>query len=182
MAHSFRSNRQRVGVSSLRRKTAWDAGPGATTLTQLSASGSTLIGSGAAVIADGRTLVRTRGNLSIALSAATTVGDGFAGAFGIAKVRDAAFAVGITALPTPLSDLEDQWLYHRFFSLHAMAAYAAAGYASDSGSATLQWDIDSKAMRKLTIGDTLVAVIEVVERGTAVADVWLQTRMLLKLP
>jgi len=175
---SFRRNF--VG-SRQKRKVSWNVGPGGTTLTQVVASGSVIVGAIVNTIVDGITCVRLRGQLTFYLSAATAADDGFSGAFGIAKVRAAAAAVGITAVPTPITDVADEWLYHRFFHIHAPAAFAATGYASDSVAASMQIDVDSKAMRKMTQGDSLVAVVEVVERGTAQLAIWFDSRTLVKL-
>ena len=123
------------------------------------------------------TLVRTRGIFEAVLKTATSAGDGYFGAIGIGRVSTPAFVAGIVSMPTPLTDLAwDGWLYHSFFSLHA-------GVAGDSAaSSTQRIEIDSKAMRKLGTDETFYAAMEVIEVGTATMSLFLNTRMLSKLP
>ena len=179
LVRGFRSQRS-FGANRVKRKTIWGLGPGSTVKTEITASSSVVVGSIFNYAVPG-TLVRLRGQLQLYLTAATAADDGFSGAFGIVLVRAAAAAAGIASLPTPLTDVEDQFLYHRFFSVHAPAAFAVTGYASDSMAAAIQIDVDSRAMRKHTPGDSLVAVLEAVERGTSALAIWFDSRQLSKL-
>ena len=160
------------------RKVGWGSGPGGTSVTSFFVSSSSILGSGVVPSSDGITLVRLRGTCLIHLSAATAVTDGFGGAIGVAVVTDRAFAAGIGSIPTPLtSDGFDGWLWHSFFEVHAgVSADITGPYA------TQRFDVDSKAMRKLTVGQTICAVIEIVEDPTAVLDVYFNSRTLSKLP
>ena len=182
----FRTTRAR----SSRRKVSWTLGPqtGVDGASQgISASSSVIATGGAAVIEEGITLVRTRGDLNLFLTSATTAGDGFHGAFGIAVVTDQAFTAGILSVPTPITEESwNGWLYHRYFSLFAGGTIAAATAAQQADqvngtSAALHIEVDSKAMRKLNVDQTLYAVIEVVELGAAGMDWAFNSRMLMKL-
>ena len=158
-----------------RRKKGWDSGPGGTAALALSSSSSAILGSGLQVLVDGQTLIRTRGLFSLVGLTAAAVGDGFQGAFGIGIVSENAFGVGITAVPTPITDVGwDGWLFHHFVSAHA-----AQNAGSDA--ANQHFMVDSKAMRKIKATDVIVAVLEVIEIGTASASVFFDSRVLQAL-
>ena len=181
----FRSHR------SQRRKTSWNIGPqsGVDGAPQtLSGTNVDLATGGAVVVAEGVTLVRTRGELAMHLEVAS-LQDGFHGAFGIAVATSTAFTAGIGSLPTPLDEESwDGWLYHRYFSLLAGGIVAAATAATqqnqiNSTSAALRFEVDSKAMRKLQVDQTIYAALQVVEFGASAQMVWsFNSRMLVKLP
>jgi len=162
-----------------RRLTSWGVGPGSAVVTQFTANASTILGAGVVPGANGLTLVRTRGSLSAGLSSQDVVAAGFHCAFGIGMITDDAFGAGV--FPDPLvEDNWDGWLYHRFFDLHALTATEADG--SNAVSNFLRIEIDSKAMRKFVDGMTIFGALEVIEVGTAVMDVFFDSRMLFKLP
>ena len=101
------------------------------------------------------TLVRTRGIVSARLSA-------FAGSpsimrlvFGLIVINSDAAAVGVTAIPGPLTDSENDWIVWTPLTLLTAGA-AEAGV--DHFDRQL---IDSRGMRKLKFGDVITAVIEV---------------------
>jgi len=161
-----------------RRRTEWFGGVGGTALSTVSVSGSILLGSGIITDQGEETLVRVRGLLDMFLSSSTSPGDGFFGAVGIGLVSTAAFVGGITTVPTPITEENwDGWLWHNYYSCHESSADEAG-----SGSSHYRVQIDSKAMRKVEGAMTLYAAIESVEIGTAVMDVFLDTRFLSKLP
>ena len=137
-----------------------------------------IIGAGQSVLDDGLTLVRTRGQFEAFLVASTAAGDGFSGAIGIGIVSAPAFAIGVTAVPMPIGEIEwDGWLYHRFFAVHA----PGTGTASSS-EVRQRVEIDSKAMRKVGREEVIYAAVEVFITGTASLKVRLFSRVLLKLP
>jgi len=105
--------------------------------------------------------------------------DGFHGALGIGIVTDDAFAIGVTAVPDPIDDMEwDGWLYHRFWDIHSRGTFS-----NDDGHINaVSFEVDSKAMRKMTEGDTLFAIVQVVEAATATGSIWFDSRALFKLP
>ena len=163
-----------------RRRTGWEEGPGIQTLSQFTTSTAAILGAGQSFNLDGFTIVRIRGLLDMFLTTATANGSGFVGAFGIGIVTDAAFAVGITAVPTPLTEIEwEGWMYHQFISVHGPAGTTAFP-AISAGS---QIVVDTKAMRKIGSDEVLMAVIEVTEDvADATLNVRFGSRMLLKLP
>ena len=155
----------------------WGVGPGGTGITTLTASGSLFLGSGATPTAQEITVMRTRGICDLFLSGVpATDGDGYFGAIGLGVVTNAAFAAGITAVPTPITEaVWNGWLWHSFFSVHWPETSLAPGSAAHQ-----RIEIDSKAMRKFDTSQTLMAVIEVVEIGAAEINVFLDTRMLFQ--
>ena len=170
---------QARGRQSVRRQTAWEEGPGGTAGTVISTPTSVILGSGIQPVADGLTVVRLRGYLEILLEAADVVGSGYAGAVGACVVNSDAFAVGVTAVPNPVDDSDwDGWMYHRFFSLHATTATIGDGV----NTGRLAWEVDSKAMRKLPLNETLLMSIQTFEVGAAQIEVFFDSRVLVKLP
>ena len=173
---------------SLRRRTSWQAGSGQAAGTAVTGSGSQILNLGIEFLSDGLTLVRTRGELVMFLTAATAIGDGYNGAFGIGVAQEPAFTAGVGSLPTPITEIDwEGWLFHTMFHVNAAGpiVQSAVAIATDgiaATSAALRMSVDSKAMRKVSTNDTLFAVIEVVETGTAVMNVQWNSRHLIKLP
>ena len=172
MAHSRRGFRSRT--PGLRRATSWQFGPGDNAFDAFSADATVIIGTGTQILADGLTLVRTRGSLSFPRFTAGSAGDGFVGAHGMVVVSTEAFAAGAAAMPAPLDDADnDGWLVHQF--IENISSVAGSG-------STLSFDIDSKAMRKLESSDIIAWILQVVEIGVSTGSVQGNSRMLFKLP
>jgi len=177
---NFRGSSRRAIVTS-RRKTAWDAGTGGTASTPVNSSAAAFIGSGLNVLVDGITAVRIRGYLKMELHVVSGILSGFSGAFGIGKTSLAAFTAGIASVPTPITEQgQENWLYWQPFNVNAISATIADGV--NANAVVFETVIDSKAMRKMDVGDVLYAAIETVEVGTATMDVWHDSRILAKLP
>ena len=95
-------------------------------------------------------------------------------------VSAAAFAVGATAVPTPITEEAwDGWFYHRYFSILGSGAIATAPINSRSGAVRIE--VDSKAMRKLEVDMVLYAALEVTEVGVASMEFSFNSRLLVKL-
>ena len=94
----------------------------------------------------------------------------------MAVVTEQARAVGVTAVPTPVSDdNSDSWFLHQFlFSSFAFIS----GVGFDSGDGRV-FSLDSKAMRKVTDSDDLVVVVEGSTAGQGV-DIVVGGRILIK--
>jgi len=102
------------------------------------------------------TVVRTRGFLhcqSDQAAAPETFGVGL----GMAVVSDQAVAIGVTAVPTPVTDKQsDLWyVYESLFG--ATIGNAFVGNMANRG---VQKEIDSKAMRRVEEGQDLIVVVE----------------------
>jgi len=177
---------------SQRRKTSWNIGPqtGVDGATQVISASAAVLATGTAVVLnEGITMVRTRGELNVFLSIATGQGDGFHGAFGIAVASSPAVTAGVGSVPTPITEENwDGWLYHRYFGLFAGGPLATATAADQQSqvnatTAALRVEVDSKAMRKLSVDMTIYAAIEVIELGAASSMEWgFNSRILVKLP
>ena len=163
-----------------KRQTAWGFGPDEVD-GSIGASGSQLWTNGIILVAEiNATIVRIRGKMRIQLLTATAAGDGFFGALGLCLVSTDAFVAGVASIPGPLNDLPwGGWIWHSFFDVRTITGTIADGVNAATASTLI--DIDSKAMRKWGVNETLVGVIEHVESGTATAELQGDTRVLVKL-
>ena len=121
--------------------------------TQASA-GSTLVASlnAAALALRPFTIVRTHIELMLQFDQAATPENQRA-AFGCTVVTDQAVAVGITAVPTPGTDLASDWFAHQIMFGNGITL-------TDRVAPPQLFTIDSKAMRKVDVGADLVFVLE----------------------
>ena len=144
---------QRSGV--MRRETLWLGG---------SFVRSTLVGAASALVTSLNaaalaqrpfTIVRTRGFLHYR-SDQEVASENYSGSYGAAVVSDQAVAIGVTAIPTPVTDSEsDLWhLYEAFGKRFALGSGVAFTDVGD------RIEIDSKAMRKVEEGQDIVDVVE----------------------
>ena len=99
----------------------------------------------------GETLRRLRGTFTV-ISDQAVVFETQNGAVGACVVGDTAVAAGIASIKDPVTDVEDDtWLWYHSFNLFNDAGRSASGGMN-------LFTIDSKAQRKLPIGNTLVFV------------------------
>ena len=102
------------------------------------------------------TVVRTRIQCEI-ISDQVAASESQVGALGVAVVSDQAEAIGVTAVPTPITDMaSDLWMVHQILYNDFVLA-DGTGFQDDGG---YQYEIDSKAMRKVQDGEDLVVVGE----------------------
>ena len=119
------------------------------------------------------TVVRTRGMMHVQ-SDQLSATEFYGVQMGFAVVSDQALAVGVTAVPTPDTDLEsDAWFVHE--SVFGRIGVPSAASVVELGKSH---GYDSRAMRKVEDGFTVIQVIEAVENSAIVMDSF---RMLLKL-
>ncbi len=121
------------------------------------------------------TIVRTRGILSIhSDQQSANEEQGFA--FGHCLVSDQALAIGVTAVPTPDTDINsDLWyVYENMFQTFTFLT--GAGFAQD----VVTHRYDSKAMRKVEEGETDISVLETTNFSSGL-DVMHSFRQLIKL-
>ena len=98
------------------------------------------------------------------------------GAYGIAVVFDEASAIGVTAVPTPITDIEsDLWMVHQ---IYMSQIFIASG--TSVGNVGTRYTTDSKAMRKVGNGSDVIVVAEFSGQGSGY-DAFLGGRLLLKL-
>ncbi len=159
----------------MRRETVWFQFPFASTPLAASATATLVYLLNAAAL-DLRpfTIVRTRFVWMVASdqSAATET---YIGNFGFAIVSDQAAAVGVTAVPTPATDMgSDLW----FVLQQWIGEFALIG--TDVTTELRSQVIDSKAMRKVDLGQDVAGVAEAGIGGSG-ARVRTVGRMLVKL-
>ncbi len=91
-------------------------------------------------------------------------------AYGLCVVTDQAEAIGVTAIPTPVTDAKsDAWFLHQWLVAN-FNFVSGAGFESNAGQT---WTLDSKAMRKVSEDEDLVGVIE----SSAISDGVIVTAM-----
>ena len=142
-------------------------------------AGTSLGAQATAVLANERlTLIRLRGHGFIHMDAGAALDSTVVGV-GLIIVPDEAFAAGVGSVPTPLADMDAEWVWHSVFAL------GPAVTATDDGgdlSRNVQFEIDSKAMRKFRTGQALCFVAETdVISGSPTVDVFMAARQLFKL-
>jgi len=165
----------RTGGRVQRRPTSW--GVGARGTLQVAADTINLFSSTVVALEDGLTIVRTRGELNLTLSAASVASDGWPQiAVGLCIVSENAAGVGVTAIPDPIADIGwDGWFWYWTGSL-----FQSDVQPDGSGSARIV--VDSKAMRKFKGTDVVVGVLSALgELQTSVFQATLNTRTLVKI-
>ena len=163
MARHARSSR-----GSRRQSTWFSIGASSTAI----ASGSILSSSlnAAALAMRPFTIVRTHLSLFVLSDQAAAVEAQEVG-IGFAVVSDQAVAIGVTAVPTSITDIgSDLWYLHKML-------YANETSLTDRVTPGQQYTIDSKAMRKVDGDQDSVIVLEVRDKG---AILLLGGRMLIK--
>ena len=135
------------------RKTQWigPAQQGFLTVT----SGSSIIASSLAFL-EPATIVRVRADFTfMPTSFASDLN--IVGAIGVGVVTEEAFTAGIASVPDPFDDADwGGWLLHKLFGAHFEFGTAVG----TEFPASISIDLDSKAMRKVNSGDTMIVVIE----------------------
>jgi len=134
------------------RETLW--GDVVSTFTTLAPGGAVLLNVTGTIFLNLRpwTIVRSRGFLHLGSDQTPSV-EQQAADFGICVVSDQAVGIGITALPTPVTDRASD-LWQTYVTLMGESTRAISG---NGGYGT---EYDSKAMRKVEDGSQLVFIIE----------------------
>ena len=136
------------------RKTTWFGfQPVETTLASSVATGAVFSLNAAALALRSFTIVRTHWEVKLMSDQAAGVENQSLGV-GLVVVSDQVVSVGITALPLPVTDMPSS-----LFFLHALIFGDGARVATQTTDSSYR-SIDSKAMRKVEIGQDLVVVIE----------------------
>jgi len=97
------------------------------------------------------TLLRIRGAM-FTFAVPDAANDNDILAVGLIKVSSDAAVVGGASVPGPMSDPEDDWIWHQYIPL---AGSALTGYTGDGIGINVHTEIDSKAMRIFGPNDTL---------------------------
>jgi len=119
------------------------------------------------------TVVRTHLELMLRSDQAAALERQLVG-IGMAIVSDQAVAIGVTAVPTPITDLgSDLWFVHQLM-------YCDESGLTDRSKDACQMSVDSKAMRRVEEGQDLIITVE----ASSISDGAILTsggRILLKL-
>ncbi len=139
--------------------------PSNKTWTGLSASAYTLVNASSKVLLGSfslsnpgidETLLRVRGMFSVKSDQVATSEDQL-GSIGMILVTDTALGVGITAIPGPSADDDDDgWFIHSYFAQH-FHLLTAAGFVNDLAKS---YPFESKAKRKVHDGNSIAIVAE----------------------
>ncbi len=112
---------------------------------------------GGAISFDGpATILRVRGDLTVAMDETKQAGDVVVGAAAVGIVSTDAFTAGST--PDPHAEPEYPWLWWRAFYLEAFVAAAEEAL----GSTVHRMSIDTKAMRKVKPGESVFFVYDII--------------------
>ncbi len=142
---------RRTFARGAKRLTTW-SGPADQGYVAVASAGATLIAS--STFAQPATVVRVRGQVS--LQVATAADLSIVGAFGMGVVSQEAFNAGVASIPEPFSDGDwGGWFVWRSFSYRWE-------FSDASGNVAMPWnfEIDSKAMRKIEANEVIVFVAE----------------------
>ena len=125
------------------------------------------------------TLVRTRGVVRVAQQTNSGVSVVITGAWALKIVSSDAFNAGVASLPGPLSDDGTD-----FFAYGAIVLTQFGATASITDPGVFQhFEVDSRGMRKMKSGDTIVLVVELIAdvSSTTVVDLGYSFRFQTKL-
>ena len=103
---------------------------------------------------DPLTIMRTRGMISVKSNVDTDVT--ITGAVGMAIVQNEALVAGVNSLPEPFSDADwGGWFVWRTFAIDQKVLSVSSIFQ-----AQYNFEVDSKAMRKVTSNESLVVIAE----------------------
>jgi len=124
------------------------------------------------------TVLRSRGYVQAAFDETVQAGDTMLLTFGLGIVSTDAANLGATALPDPGSDVAYPWLWWGEMFLEAFAADVATLHAW--GSTNQRLEVDTKAMRRARLDQSLIWVIEAAQvTGAPVTNVEIGTTRIL---
>ena len=154
MARQFRS---RGALQAPKRQIANDVLQGFAQLTFGATTGAKAVGSfGFALLVPAATLVRTRGSFTASVVTSGTAASHKLITMGLTVVSIDAFNAGLNSLPTPIDEGERMWQTWAAVTPYADAATPAEGAFGQVQS----FDLDSRGMRKLKVGDVLAIMFE----------------------
>ncbi len=158
------------GRTSKQRLTQW-VGPADQGFIAVATGGATIVGF--ASFEEAVTAIRTRGMVSVRPQA-FAAGVDVVGAIGLGIVSTEAFVAGIVSVPEPFNDADwGGWFVWRSFAYRF-------DFSTNEGALNFDWtfEVDSKAMRRITPNETVVMVAESQVGAYSIA---MPLRMLVKL-
>ncbi len=120
------------------------------------------------VVGIASTILRLRGYAMITLDAGA-VDESSTLALGIIIVGNSAFAAGAASCPGPQSQSSDDWIWHTYLSVSSLSE---AAIQPDALFARVV--IDSKAMRKAKVDETVIFMAEVADSNDQAGTIDLQ--------
>ena len=159
-----------------RRAVGWSRAPsGLASVTQ----GTKILFPGSQVLlVEKATITRILGSLSLGLVVQDAANRDLQVAVGIINVEAQAFSVGVTAVPDPLTDPQEHWLWAYYGAPWSEAANP--GPTDVPAHQFLQFDV--KGQQKVRVGDVLAAVLVLtMAAGTGTVQATLNSRVLDKL-
>ncbi len=125
------------------------------------------------------TIVRIRGELTVAVTAAGAAGANANCVMGIKLATSSAFAAGGASVESPATEVGGDWIWWHAATMRNLAALPTAN--DDNIGILRTVKIDSKAMRKVSVNQVLIFVAHnVVAGGTQTIVVGGFVRILLK--
>ena len=123
------------------------------------------------------TILRARGFVSARMDETQQAGDIMRVIFALGVISTDAFVLGPTAFPDPGGNPEYPWLWWGSMHLESHAAAAAQAY----GISNQYMEVDTKAMRKMKPGESLVWIVQTAgPAGAPVTQITFgQTRVLI---
>jgi len=144
--------RRNIPIRGKRSPTTW-GGTVATGVVSIPAVTKVLLATFVPEFTSGETIRRLRGTFFVHSNTATGTAHGAIGAF---IANDTAVAAGVASLLDPVTDVQDDaWLWYHSFHLGTNATTSPGSAGAQSAQVYM---IDSKAMRKLSTGFTMVFV------------------------
>ncbi len=131
-------------------------------------------------LANAGTIMRCRGEVVASVDGPAD-GDKVGIGVGLIVVNDDAVAAGAAAVPSPLNDLDAEWIWHGFLLLQIQAG-TGVGASLNVGGVVDRLTCDSKAMRRFKQNQVLAFAMHTVGiSGTAASDITFGFRTLLAL-
>ena len=119
-------------------------------------TGTQIVGAFSGVATTPYTVLRMLGEYIIVPTSAPTAADAVLISSAIGVVSDDAVAVGATAMPDPLSDVEYPWLYWASHPFH----FSSTSVDPSQAGGSVRVKFDMKSMRKIKPRESLVWVFE----------------------
>ena len=138
------------------RPNYWVASATDTDITNLAAATAQQDQTGTVVDIEGGTVVRTRGIFSVGSDQSAANEFPF-GAVGFTIVSEEAAGIGVTAVPTPYADADDDRFFVHFFWAAGLRVATAVGFQTG---VLEHFPFDSKAQRKITASDVVSVTVE----------------------
>ena len=152
-------------VSKTKRLSEWFGIQVPPTIIALNALGLIASLTSAALAAAPFTIVRTRGILTV-WSDQSTASEAPEGILGQVVVQNTAVLIGASAVPDPLNEFDADFFVYQPVQLQDMRLTASTSVDGFTEVGKTQWEIDSKAMRKVDTQEDIAVVF----RNSSAAD------------